>query len=170
MTKKIQIAIGKIQVLKFHNPVIENISHLLAHEMDLMSISKSGMMCEFEVKISRSDFKADSKKRKWYWFEEPHVNYCPNYFSYVCPKDLIKIDEVQDYAGLYYYEEDEIIEIKKPKRLHKEIYDRNRIIEKVNRLNSERQFLGCARLTYENNLIKENNRYHGDRKSTERQP
>lgn len=63
------------------------------------------------------------------------------------------------YCGLYYYSENEIIEVKKPKRIHKEkVADINRIKDKVLRLMSERLFLGCARLTYQNNAIKERNK------------
>lgn len=63
-TKEIQKAIAKMQVLKFHPIVCENIIPLYKWEMDVMSISKSSMMYEFEVKVSRGDFKADFKKEK----------------------------------------------------------------------------------------------------------
>ena len=44
----------------------------------------------------------------------------PNYFNFVTPKDLISIDEVPDYAGLIYMNEDSSFTIvKKPKLLHK---------------------------------------------------
>jgi hypothetical protein len=43
----------------------------------------------------------------------------PNYFNFVTPKDLISIDEVPDYAGLIYMNEDGSFDIiKKPKLLH----------------------------------------------------
>jgi len=161
-TKKIQIAIGKMQVLKHHPIVCENLSHLLNHEMDVMSMSKSGLLYEFEIKVSKSDFKADVKKRKFKFFkDETKIDeYIPNYFSYVCPVGMIDIDEMEDYMGLYYYgkESGEIWEAKKPKRIHKHLHDKGKILEKVARVNSERQFLGCCRLTYNNNLIKERNK------------
>lgn|SRR3990167_5702430 len=155
-TYKIQKSVGKMQTLKHHIVVVENIIPLCNNnEMDIMSISKSGMMYEFEVKISRADFKADIKKKKWYWHKQPHVQMCPNYFSYCCPDGLIAINEIPPYCGLYYFIDNELKEIRKPKRLHKEIGDIPKIKDKVLRLTSERIFLGCARLTYENNLIKE---------------
>lgn len=159
MTKTLQKAIGKMQVLKYHNPVCENIGALLLYiEMDVMSISKAGLIYEFEVKISEADFKADAKKRKWkYYLKEGYEKFTPNYFSYVCPKDMISISEIPDYAGLYYYDDGDLIECRKPKRIHKEKCDKKHIIEKVSRITSERHFLGCARLTYENNLIKSRN-------------
>jgi len=159
LTTSIQKAIGKMMVLKNHGIVIENINTFWNGEMDVMSISKSEMIHEFEVKISRADFKADLKKRKWFWHHHPAADTCPNYFSYCCPNNLIKLDEVPVYCGLYYYSDNKITEVKKPKRIHKEkVADINRIKDKVLRLMSERLFLGCARLTYQNNAIKERNK------------
>ena len=52
---------------------------------------------------------------------------CPNYFVYVCPSGMIKIDELPNYAGLYYWNEPTncfkfgTIEIvKEPPRLNRE--------------------------------------------------
>jgi hypothetical protein len=159
-TSDIQKAVGKMQVLKHHNPVCENIGALsLDIEMDIMSISKSGLIYEFEVKVSKSDFKADSLKRKWgYYLKYGFEKLTPNYFSYVCAKSMLSLVEIPEFAGLYYYEDGELIEIRKPKRIHKEKCNKTKIIEKVSRLTSERHFLGCARLTYNNNLLK--NKYN----------
>lgn len=159
LTNKIQLAIGRMQVLKYHSPVCENVGLLsLSIEMDVVSISKSSMVYEFEVKVSRSDFKADAKKRKWEHYDEPsNQRIAPNYFSYVCPKDLIQISEIPKYAGLYYYLDGEILQIRKPKRMHKVECNKREALEKISRITSERHFLGCARLTYENNLIKKRN-------------
>jgi len=40
-TKEIQKLVGRMQVLKFHSPVIENYTRL-GNEMDVMSMNKSG--------------------------------------------------------------------------------------------------------------------------------
>jgi hypothetical protein len=164
-TKKIQLLIGKMQVLKFHSPVCENLKYLLdfnSWKMDVVSLSKAGMLYEFEVKISRSDFKVDAKKRKHQFYKSDEFSivekWTPNYFSYACPKDLITVDEIPDYAGLYYCKDEEVKEIRKPKRLHKLMHDRIKILEKVCRVNQERQFLGSCLLTYNNRLIREKNR------------
>jgi len=156
-TKEIQKSIGKMKVLSFHTPVCENVKYLLHHwEMDVMSISKSGMMYEYEVKISRSDFKADLKKNKQHYYKKENLMkiWTPNYFSYACPTDLIKIEEIPDYAGLYYCENGEVSEIRKPKRLHDTVHNRIKILEKICRVNSERQFLDGCRMTYENKEYK----------------
>jgi hypothetical protein len=151
-TKEIQQAIAKMQVLKFHQIVCENFTPLFKWEMDVMSINKAGMMFEFEVKVSRSDFKADAKKGKqtFYSGEGQLKRWAPNYFSYVCPKDLIKLNEIGSASGLYYIDSANIIEIRKPKKLHSEIHNVSEITAKAVRLHQERIYLGCARLTYEN--------------------
>lgn len=157
-TKHIQLLIGKQQVLKFHNPVCENVNYLLGDfEQDVISVSKSGMVYEFEVKISRSDFKADAKKRKHIYYPE-NITQSPNYFSYVCPEGLISPDEINKGVGLYYATEDKLLEIVKPKIRHKNVFDKNKIMDKICKVMSERTFLGCCRMTYINNGIKERNK------------
>lgn len=144
-----------MQILKFHSPVCENVSAGFA-EMDVLSVGKSGNVYEFEVKISRSDFKVDLKKDKHKLMALNIGESTPNYFSYVCPKGMISVDEIPKYAGLYYVTDDmELIEQRTPKLIHSKKHDKVKILEKVCRITAERKYLGCARLTYENNLIRE---------------
>lgn len=114
---------------KSHSPITTRFTGLGLSECDVLSISKSDFIYEYEIKISRSDYKKDFTKRKhsdilnenftktgskgtWYLL--------PNYFNYIVPKDLIKIEEVPEYAGLIYFNEDMTFDvIKKPKLLHK---------------------------------------------------
>jgi hypothetical protein len=156
-TRQIQKCIGKMQVLKFHT-VAENVSQILNHEMDVMSVSKAGVMFEFEVKVSRGDFLCDKKKRKYTFFHPIVPTLTPNYFSYACPPNLIHAHEVQSYAGLYWVDENGLVEeIKNPRRLHKHKHSMEHIYKKLCRVYAERYFLGACRLTYENKLIKEKN-------------
>lgn len=113
-------------------------------ECDFMSITKADFITEFEIKISKSDYKRDFKDKftKHLWLEgkrdkvifenesytkslspEAIVDVAtkkfsgwrhtvdlssfvgPNYFYYVCPKDLISESELPKYAGLMYVEE-----------------------------------------------------------------
>jgi hypothetical protein len=71
------------------------------HEMDLFRMMPSGLVIEYEIKISRSDFKADFKKI------DKHKRLVgglgPNRFFFVVPENLVKEHEVPDYAGLIYY-------------------------------------------------------------------
>jgi hypothetical protein len=162
LTKEIQKAVGISCLNRLHSLVIENISLMHCHinicskEVDVLSINKDGAIFEYEVKISRSDYYADLKKFKHDYFRRGS-EYSPNYFSYVCPKDLILKSEIPDYAGLYYYENENIIEIKRPKR----ITDTNHNIEAIRRkfisVMSERAFYGEARLTRKNRQNTEGN-------------
>lgn len=149
-TSQIQKEIGKMQVLKFHSPVCENVKYLINDfELDVMSVSKSGMLYEFEVKISRSDFLADKKKRK-HDFYKLFPEHQPNYFSYACPTDLIKLNEIGSSVGLYYVDENGVTEIQSPKIIHKNLHNKNKILEKICRVTSERHFLNGCRMTYNN--------------------
>lgn len=74
-------------------------------ESDVLKITKSGYAYEFEIKISKADFKNDFKhKKKKHLLLENKENKAkmPNYFYYVVPEDLITEDEVPEYAGLIY--------------------------------------------------------------------
>lgn len=163
MTKEIQHEVGRYLSIKGHEHICENFGHLV-FEMDVASLSKSNMLLEFEVKISRSDFLADKNKRKKYglskleMYDNPigHEAKCPNYFYYVCPEKLISKHEIPLYAGLFYYNSDkEITLIKSPMRIHRVPSERLNILNKMLRMVSQRKYLGGTMLTYKNNLIKE---------------
>lgn len=114
-------------------------------ESDFVYLTKTGYLNEYEIKISRGDYKADFKKvdkhellksrkvpiypatwRQGYGYnpeDEPRYvyrNYIPNYFWYVCPWNMIKENETPPYAGLIYYGTDKMIYIiKKAPILHR---------------------------------------------------
>ena len=164
-TKEIQEAICRYLSIKGHEHICENFGHTVC-EMDVASLSKSDMLLEFEVKISRSDFLADKNKRKKYglakfeMYSQPfgHEERCPNYFYYVCPEGLIDKDEVPLFAGLFYYNLDKkMVLVKSPKRIHKVPSKRVEILNKMLRMVSQRKYLGGTMLTYKNNLIKARN-------------
>ena len=127
-SKNIEASLCMYLYLKGHSPISTHVTISQMSECDCISISKSDYIYEYEIKISRADFKKDFTKIK-------HTNIInenytkvrkgetfyllPNYFSFVTPKDLIKIEEVPDYAGLIYMNEDGSFEvIRKPKLLH----------------------------------------------------
>lgn len=100
-------------------------------EADFLSVTGSSFIIEYEIKVSRSDFKADFKnkvnkhkrmsgtpidKKKYMGYDniakksiykdikevgKPFVNY----FYFVVPRDLVSINEVPYYAGLIYVDE-----------------------------------------------------------------
>lgn len=149
-TSEIQRLICQSETLKFNLPC-ENVKYLFSDwEIDVLSLNKSDYLTEFEVKVSRSDFKADSKKRKWQFYEKKIETMISNYFYYACPNGLITENEIPVFAGLIYVANDGIELIKKAPLLHKAKHDRNKVLTKFCRIMSERNYLGCCRLTFEN--------------------
>lgn len=106
-----------------------------SHEMDLVGIRRSRYLDEIEIKLSKSDFKADFKKMvavgempNWQEklkHEALAMGELPcNYFSFLLTEELVDACEIPDYSGLYVYDVDKrgrslIREIKKPPLLHK---------------------------------------------------
>lgn len=125
--------------------------YLFRWESDFLEIRKTGLTAEYEIKLSRSDFKAEKNKSEKFSILQngyrEHKTYRgingehavkqiaarrPNYFSYVVPEGLIDVAEVPSYAGLYYvkiftdYDNNEYVnirQVKAPKRIHGEKYD-----------------------------------------------
>ncbi len=81
------------------------------HEFDMFSLTHSGYTIEFEIKISRADFHKDFKskveKHKVY-ADKSQINAKPNRFFFVCPPDLIRLDEIPEYAGLIYMDVNQV--------------------------------------------------------------
>jgi len=104
-------------------------SEVFRWESDILVVTRALITHEFEIKLTRADFLSDRKKpkfwhidqfRRWGHRFEQDIQQPPNYFWYVCPKDLIAIDEVPSYAGLAYVNDYALRVQKKPQRLHKE--------------------------------------------------
>lgn len=79
-------------------------------ELDVLCLMKTGLVDEYEIKISRSDFLVDAKKKQKYGRDAgvlKHDLLRGDYhrhpirrFHYVCPEGLISVDEVPSFAGL----------------------------------------------------------------------
>lgn len=138
MSKSIDKSLSMWLYQKSHSPITTHVKQISGlGECDVISISKSDYIYEYEVKISKSDFKADFKKEKhklmlegkgvkerlikennqtikdtWYL--------TPNYFYFVVPSNLITIDDIPEYAGLIYIDENlQFNTIKKAPIIHK---------------------------------------------------
>lgn len=74
--------------------------YALDHEADLLVLRRSGLVAEYEIKLSRADFRADFKKELKHQLLGLRSTKCANYFYYVAPPGIIPPDEVPPYAGL----------------------------------------------------------------------
>ena len=106
--------------------VLENL-YVFRWESDKFIETRSGLIYEFEIKVTRSDFKNDFKKEDKHVILEGKKEYIPaydkvldewktmhdkyyrtenfkkpNYFYYAVPEGMITKDEVPEYAGLVY--------------------------------------------------------------------
>lgn len=69
-------------------------------ESDVVGVTHSKLLHEIEIKISRSDFKADKRKvQKHEWLKDGKL---ANYFWYGCPEALLSKEDIPPYAGLLY--------------------------------------------------------------------
>lgn len=89
-----------------HEAIVPNCGMVFGWEADLVSVTKAGLTHEHEIKISRSDFKADARKQsKHVLLLERRARspsgfvQIPSYFWYVTPPDLLDGLEVPEYAG-----------------------------------------------------------------------
>lgn len=97
------------------------------YEMDLFRLTPALFVYEYEIKVSRSDFKNDSKKGYTNWkgvttkkHELVQNGKRCNRFFYVVPFNMIRIDECPEYAGLIYYKDGRFDIVKHAKLLTKE--------------------------------------------------
>ena len=110
---------------KGHTTVIDRFTMPNWGECDILSLTDSLYAYEYEIKISRQDFKHDLEKPKHgimacggHFMSE---GWLPSYFSYVVPLHMISVEDVPHYAGLYYYSGiNQLYEVRKPIQLNKE--------------------------------------------------
>ncbi len=129
-SKNIEAALMMNLYLKGHSPISTHYSDMGLQECDVISISKSDFIYEYEVKISRADFKKDFLKEKHklivekkFIKESPlHEIWflVPNYFYFVVPENLVSLEEIPEYAGLIYFNDKQEFDIiKKAPIIHK---------------------------------------------------
>ena len=128
-SKNIEAALCMYLYLKGHSPISSHVTISQLSECDIISVSKSDYIYEYEIKISRADYKKDFIKEKHsQMIRENHTKIVkgemmylsPNYFNFITPRGLISLEEVPEYAGLIYINDDFTFEvIKKPLLLHK---------------------------------------------------
>jgi hypothetical protein len=89
--------------------MIPNFYHFM-FEMDCFKLTKKQYVIEYEVKISRADYKNDFSKSYGQWrgpavMKHDQIAQCKtvNSFYFVVPENLIGTHEVPAYAGLMYF-------------------------------------------------------------------
>lgn len=128
-SKNIEAALSMHLYEKQHSPITTRFTGMGLQECDVISVSKSDYIYEYEIKTSRADFKKDFIKEKHtHMINESStkvvrgqtIYLLPNYFTFVVPFGLVSEEEVPEYAGLMYMNEDSSFAVvKKPKLLHK---------------------------------------------------
>ena len=140
---EVQKAIYKNYYRTGYKFFIPNI-YLFDWESDLLGVNTSDYLIEYEVKVTRADFKNDMKKKERHHtletgmkkkhsrksynvetgkYEETNIGEIkanrPNKFYYVCPKGVIKKEDVPSYCGLIYLDDRYLRQIKAAPFLHK---------------------------------------------------
>src|SRR6478735_5181325 len=94
-------------------PNVSNMMFLVPFETDMLVLSKSGYAHGFEIKVSKSDLKADFKKPQHFRFNEPsRINgkkglerfyHRFKYFSYAVPEHLKEcaLELIPEFCGLW---------------------------------------------------------------------
>jgi len=92
-----------------HDLIIPNF--YLTYESDLLSVTKSGFIHEFEIKCTKSDFKRDFKNKsdKHFYLKAAlekeqikvvrYQHMVANYFWFVAPENLLDINDIPKYSG-----------------------------------------------------------------------
>lgn len=109
-----------------HRYMINN-AYIFDWESDFFSVTESDYIYEFEIKVSKSDFKDDFNKVGKHVLlesaEDPQIDIKrPNKFYYVTPRGLLNSYEIPIYAGLIEVisPKEEAILVKDAPFLHKE--------------------------------------------------
>jgi len=95
-------------------------------EMDALVITKAGYSYEYEIKCTKADFKNEFKKKatKHRYMEAGFSKrYHANYYSILCPEELITIEDVEELNpkyGLWWANRYWMKCQKKPVKLHDE--------------------------------------------------
>ena len=134
-SKQIQITLHEIlEREKKHRPVVPNSYLPDWWEADIASVTKAGLLWEFEIKLTRADFRKDALKSRTVgpWrdrsrvtkYEQLEAGIGPSRFVYVVPAGIIKLEDLPKCAGLWEYKVTEwgrkyFAEVKAPPPLHR---------------------------------------------------
>lgn len=115
MTHSIGVSMAADWLKKKYPVVITELVHSYTEQADALAFN-SGESCLVEVKISRADFLADEKK----WFRVYSDRGIGNYRYYLCPENLIQVDDLPLNWGLLWAAGSKIKTIKQAVALAKD--------------------------------------------------
>ena len=139
-------------------------------EMDVSKVTNTDYIYEYELKISRGDFlkelknyneNIDTRKYMKHKFmktvyesrkiktRSKKTNKVANKYYFVCPKDLIKIEELLPYQGLIYFDGVDFETIREATFLHKNKVDDKTKFRLLKTLSERDVFEGKSKITYE---------------------
>lgn len=89
-------------------------------ESDFLYTTRAGFIVEIEIKTDKRDFLNDFKKAKHELMRQGDIN-TPNRFAFITPNDLVTKDDIPQYAGLYWINENgHLLTIKDAPLIHKD--------------------------------------------------
>lgn len=109
-------------------------------ESDFFAISKSGYVVEVEIKISKSDFMADFKKRlpikmgisKHDYLRHTSYNFKPNQFYFAFPENLIDYNMIPDEYGIIIVSNKQSHMTRRAKYIHKDnLLENNKFLKSL---------------------------------------
>lgn len=118
-------------------PNITKMTGVLPFETDVLVVTNSGYATGFEIKVSKSDLKADFKKRQHVQvnnlfenksgFEKFYGKF--KYFYYAVPPNLVDdcLDMLPDYFGIYCIENNKLKLVRPSKELFKHKWSESNI-------------------------------------------
>jgi len=139
-------------------------------EMDVAKLTSTDYIYEYELKVSRTDFLKETKnydknidRRKYMKHKFMKNVYeslkiksrskktykVANKYYFVCPKDLIKVEELLPYQGLIYFDGEEFEVVKEATYLHKNKIDEKTKFRLMKTLSERDVFDGKSKITYE---------------------
>lgn len=123
--RQIQESLYTWLLAKGHRLVVPN-THALGWEADLVSLTKAGLANEYEIKLTRADYRADAKKTAKHKALRTG-QHAANYFWYVTPPGL-DVDPLPKHAGhIEVGQDDAWVDcrvVKRAPRLHARALDR----------------------------------------------
>jgi hypothetical protein len=102
-----------------HMPIVHELTLPNGFISDVASVTKTGFVCDWEIKTSKADFLNDFKKSNGAYKKHEQIAakahgkeivndwgykrkvWLPNYFYFVIPTGMIDISEIPEYAGVY---------------------------------------------------------------------